>query len=256
LQRVVPLPPSGGDPDWLRHELRAALAVLAGFFRTASAFTRRPRAFAADFAAGAGGAQNPITFLATSGTLVTAVHIITDTVLGNEQRSSLADEIGKALGPYLYFVALGALIHALLRIRSPRPLRSSVAIALFAGGGPAAALGMFLLVLGTALKLTVADRTAPGVMAGVPPVLTGVVTVVVVAALASYHVIFALGMAGLHGVKRRWAGLALLLAVVALAFIAGAFRVHWNMPLGLHTPHLVAWPLGGHLGRLYVDLYF
>jgi hypothetical protein len=234
---------STSDPQWIRHEAKATVGVFANFFRTAVAFTRRPGAFAAEFAAGRSRAQNPLNFLATSSAIVACAGLLGNSLVGRDDGGSgLWEEIGKALGPYVYFAALGLITHALLRLRgSVRPLRSSIAMALFAGGGPAAAFSLLGTTMRVAVKLTVGDPNDPSLVQGLPPVLVVAMGVVFAASLLAYLVIFALAMAGLHGVTRRWGGLAVLGAFVACAFIAGAFHYHWRLSLPLHTPHPAIW---------------
>jgi len=151
---VAPLTPPlattpAAEPDWIRDHPVVQKAL--EFLGTAVAFSLRPAAFTREWLDGTRQATNPLSLIAASLTLVATLRVS----LGAGQAES-----GPATGwwgtlagtavPYLYSMWIGLLIHAFSGgFRRDRPrLRTTVALMLFASGGPLT-LGR-MLVEGTA----------------------------------------------------------------------------------------------------------
>jgi hypothetical protein len=108
----------------------------------------------------------------------------------------------------------------------------------------------------TTLKLTVGDPRREAMIAGLSPALAGVVLGLMLVAYFVYLTILALAMAGLHGVRGRFATLAIAVAVLGGGLLAGALRFHWRLRFPLNAIHPVLWPTGGNLGGIYADIWW
>src|SRR5262245_56682824 len=131
---------AGAEPDWIRaHPLiRQALE----FLRTAVDFTVRPGPFTREWLAGTREATNPLSMVALS---LTAVASLRAGLGVSAETAGAASGWWKTLAlsalPYLHYVVVGALLHALAGgFRADRPrLRTTVALMLFTAGGPVTA---------------------------------------------------------------------------------------------------------------------
>jgi hypothetical protein len=241
---------SAGPPEtrWLGDSLRATRDELALFAVTAAAVITRPARFAAAWARGDRRALNPLAFMATAAALVTVVATVASrlTPLGRPS-SSLWGEALDSLGPYIYYVALGVVCHPLLRLWGSRhPLTGSVAMSLYAGGGPGTLatlvdLGLFLFIQRHFGKVNFSGREllSPGVL--------GVGVFAMVVRMASF-VAFARALAGLHGLKTRGPLVALLVALVATGLVFGLLDPpgHYGMHVAigaLHHGRRLWWPV-------------
>ena len=143
-------PPEPGDvPPWLTDAIRDALDELRAFFLTAYEATVRPAHLAATWSIGKRRALNPIAFFATSLAITgTLQHLVSRARGGSDDASSLVSELAGNASPYVAYLSVGLLCHYLVWRRGPRPpLRGTLGIALYAGGGPAALVRFFDSVL-------------------------------------------------------------------------------------------------------------
>jgi hypothetical protein len=146
-------------PDWVRDALHQFVAEVRSFLRTAWDFTVRPGRFAVEWASGERHALNPLGFLATAFAVVGPLDALAAHLMVKERSSpSLLLAALGALLPFGYYLLLGALQHGVLKLcGARRPLRDTCAMALYAGGGPATAANVvvvLLLALRTALGST------------------------------------------------------------------------------------------------------
>jgi hypothetical protein len=157
-----------------------------------------------------------------------------------------------ALGPYAHFVALALVCHAVLRARGgAAPLRATVALSLYAAGGPAAALSLPFVVLASWLTAT---GQASNVDLRKGSALFWLVIALGLLALVSFAATLALALARLHRVRARWPALGLALALLASAFFfghldpPGTYGIHANLALRVQKtgPHSrkVQWNFG------------
>src|SRR4051812_5122670 len=137
---MAELPVAGDSPNWIREAAANAAGELRLFFQTARDFTAHPIRFAVAFTEGRQRAMNPLAFLATSAALLGGLRLLLRSLAGGaDENLSLVTQALDALAPYLHYAVLGSLAHAVFRLTGARrPLRDSLAMALFAGGGPAA----------------------------------------------------------------------------------------------------------------------
>jgi hypothetical protein len=221
-------------PDWIRDAVAVARHEVRRFVATGVAFCVRPQQFAASWVAGDERALNPLgcmaTALAVTGTLGAFVP-------GKDESGALA-ALAAAILPYVYYVVLGLLCHPLLRLSgSTRPLRVSVATALFAGAGPG-------LVIALSSYVAIWTRVAlfgpynGDVSAGLPvAALVALIIWIFVPAVVLFPITMALALAGAHGVRRRAAACALLIAFVIAGVIVGQLHTRHHFSLGV--PHFV-----------------
>lgn len=137
----------GEGPDWVREGIRQFLDEVRSFLRTALDVTVRPFRFAREWSTGQRHALNPLGFLATAFAVAGPANaLFARAVRLPDEPSSLVHDALAALTPFAYYLLLGALQHAILRLfGSQRPLRDSCAMALYAGGGPATLAHLFVL---------------------------------------------------------------------------------------------------------------
>jgi hypothetical protein len=228
---------SAGPPEtrWLRDSLRATQDELALFAITAAAVTARPAQFGATWARGERRALNPLAFMATAAALVTVTVTLASRLapLGRPS-SSLWGEALDSLGPYVYYVALGLVCHPVLRLWGSRhALAGSVAISLYAGGGPGTLatlvdLGLYLFIQRHFGKVSF---SGPELLS---PAVLSVGLFAMVVRVGSF-VAFARALAGLHGLKTRGPLVALLVALVATGLVFGLLDPpgHYGMHIAL-----------------------
>ena len=101
-------------------------------------------------------ALNPLAFLATSAALLGVVLQACDALIGGADDNSLVMNILHWLEPYALFALFGLFAHLSLRRKRAR---SSVAMALYAGAGPATMCGPVSILLVTALRLEMHQPT-------------------------------------------------------------------------------------------------
>ena len=227
-----PLPSATDAPDWVRETVRVTRDEIRRFVATAVGFMLRPARFGAAWAAGEGDALNPLGFVATALAITGAVAAVLDP---GDDGGRLALLVGHAILPYAYYAALGALCHPVLRaFGSTRPLRASVAVGLYAGGGP----GLLLLLVSAACQVLRAHlfglHDGP-ILRGAP--LWGEIAfgVLVGGATLWFFVALVGGQRGVHAIGHGRAGLAVLFAVVASGIALGV--AHHYVPFSMGAPH-------------------
>lgn len=226
-------------PDWVREALRQFGDEVRLFARTAIDFTLHPTQFALEWSSGARHALNPLGFLATSLAVVAPANAVAAWLLhqGDDASTPWRAALG-ALLPFAYYLFLGAAHHYVLRLfGSRRPLRDSCAMALYAGGGPAAAAG--LLVVASALVYhALSGRTT------VDGLHTRGAWILIASATLSFSLFMgtlATSLGGLHrrfGIRRWHMIVASVVALVASGLAFGMLR-----PPGSYGLHFV---LGWH----------
>jgi len=234
-------PESAEIPDWVADAVYKLWEELRQFFRAAWSISRRPAGFADNWAQGGMVSLNPLGFLATSlaflGVLLQSIRPL----LGSSNDDRLWIQLLDFLSPYLYYILLGLAAHMALRLSgSRRPLRGSVAIALYVGGGPAAALtvltlGMAVLALALGAEHEAVFRTIPGWS-------RWLVTSVFLGGFVAVQLVLARALKGLHAVSFARSIMALMVALVAVGLFTGACHYVWHIPTNFGFPHLVVWP--------------
>jgi hypothetical protein len=221
-------------PDWIRDAVAVARQEIRRFVATGVAFCVRPQRFAASWVAGDEHALNPLgcmaTALAVTGTLGAFVP-------GNGESGALA-ALAAAILPYVYYVVLGLLCHPLLRLSgSTRRLRVSVAMALFGGAGPGLVVALSSYVaIWTRVALFGPYHEDPS--SGLPTAaFVALLVWIFVPAIFLLPITMALALAGAHGVRRRTAACALLIAFVVAGVIVGQLHARHHFSLGV--PHFV-----------------
>ncbi len=235
-------PPTSAGPDWVRETIAVTRSEIRHFAATVNGFCRHPSRFSAAWMAGQTRALNPLGFLATALAISGTVGSL---VPGNDEGGILGN-LAAATLPYAYYVLLGVLCHPLLRLAgSTRPLRATVAISLFAGGGPGllVALGGDLMVC---LRVALFGAYKGSVAAGVPPWAQPPLLLLLFVPMLFLLASLALGLGGLHGLRRGRAAVALLIALLLSAVLLGV--LHGRFAFALGTPHLVftmrrGWPM-------------
>ena len=214
---------------------RQAVAEVGHFLHTAVAFTAHPGRFAEAWHAGKS-YLNPLAFLANS----FAVTGLLDAVLQNvgardASRDTLLVQFLAWLLPFVYFLAIGVIEHAVLRcFGSKRPLSASCAMALYAGGGPALAaqiLSVVLFAAFTALHLaTFASPREAFTLRGM------FLSFFAVSSLGVYALTLAIALRRLHapfGI-RRWQ----MLVATVVAFVVTGLFLGTLHPPGNYGVHL------------------
>lgn len=228
---------SNRGPDWLREAGAAIWEESVRFLVTVLQCTRHPRRFAAAWFAGETRALNPIGYVSTALAISAAVRSVTMALLSISDDSGFWSNVGAATLPYAYYALLGVLCHVVLRRReTARPLRASMAIALYIGGGPGLllSLAMWLCVwLYFAVTGTFPGHGILGAPGWAIPILLTPVT----AASGLFLTAMAGGFRGLHAASRARALVALLVALAGSALLLGALHAVFDFTLGV--PHFV-----------------
>jgi hypothetical protein len=134
------------------------------FVDTAHGFARAPASFSADWAAGRREALNPLGFMATA---LGIAGLAAALAPGSE--GGILSQIARAILPYAYYVALGLVAHPLLRLAGGRTgLRATLAISLFAGGGPGLVYTLSIYVV-YFLRVRMFPGFEAGLIRNVPP---------------------------------------------------------------------------------------
>jgi hypothetical protein len=141
-------------PDWVREALARSAEEARSFVLTGTLFTWRPGRFARDWANGQLRVLNPMGVLATGAGVLAVARLVLSWLLGRGGggREDLLGSVRDALAPFAHYVVLGALCHLALRtLGSRRRLRDSLAMSLFAGGGPGVLSPLVVYAVGAAL---------------------------------------------------------------------------------------------------------
>ena len=216
--------PALDTPDWVREAVLRTWDEARLFAQTALRFTTRPGRFAREWATGAQTALNPLAMLATAAGMVGSANNLLSRVSGTASGGdSLVGDVLAAGAPFLHYTLLGLGCHAVLRLfGSQRRVRDSVAMALFAGAGPAALVNLLIDALGALLYLE-AGRP-PLLPGGLFATLHGPLRELLVrfseAGFGTFLVTFGLALAALHQRKAATV-LALFLTLVAAGVLFG-----------------------------------
>lgn len=224
------------DPDWLSTHRLVQDAKL--YLDTVLAFSFRPRRFAREWAEGKREAMNPLTMVAlASGALATIRAATGASVAQGQAARSFWMTLAFTALPYLHYVLMGAVIHALIGgFRAGRPrLRSTVAMMLYAGSGPYTVISAVVAVAGGAFKLagwippdhdvqlhTGPQESASLHLAGSGLASMAILGVVAGAALGVLLVSMTLSVAALHRVRIWKVALTLVAAFFATGLLYGA----------------------------------
>jgi len=248
---MAEFPVPGESPRWPRAAIANAWGELRVFFATARAFTLHPVRFATAFTDGRQQAMNPLAFLATSAGLLGGLRLLLRAATGAADASpSLLSQILEALAPYLHYAALGCVAHLIFRATgSRRPLRDSLAMALFAGGGPATLADVFTVLTATAFDL------AHPPLPGVPPAAAQGIWLLLLIAMPTltfsvFSAALASSLAAGHRARQWWrTSLAILVSYTATGLLFGVmntqtrYGMHWVISFarsssGLPVPHI------------------
>jgi len=227
--------PRGQSPDWIAEAIRNARAELILFVRTALGFTAHPGRFSSAWIDGQQRALNPFAFLATSAAVLGVMRALLSPLFPkNAPDAGILGQILDALGPYAHYALLGVLAHGVFRLTgSKAQVRDSLAVALFAGGGPAS-IAQLVLTIVAALMFAIR-----GVESGKPTGGAWLVTILITAT-ASFTVFsfaFATGMAAIHRVGTRFTRTLRLVAAIAVAYVASGLAFGIFDPPGQYGLH-------------------
>jgi hypothetical protein len=212
-EREVEVRRSGDDHDWPSAALRSALDELAAWVATMRAVSRAPWRFGCSWASGDATALNPLAFLATSAAFIGIELQAAGALTGDADDSSLITNILHWLEPYALFALFGLFAHPFLRRKR---VRSSVAMALYAGAGPATLCALVAIILVTALRLALHQPTG-NLFAAVPAWGRLPLLALTWSVLIWFWISLTMALAGLHGVPHWRSALAVLGAQVLLA---------------------------------------
>jgi hypothetical protein len=227
------------SPDWIRDAYRQFVGELRLFLRTAVDVTREPVRFAGDWVHGRRHALNPLGFLATAFAILGPAMALLKryTQFGGDAPPSLWLEALGALLPFGHYLLLGALQHLFYRLGgSRRPLRDSLAMALYAAGGAGGIAQLFVMAL-----LLVTYR-AFGIlnMLDLPAPWKVPFLLLVLVPYALLYVVLGAAIAGVHRRPGWPAWQALAANLFALAVTACLFAV--AHPPGSYGLHLICGP--------------
>jgi hypothetical protein len=228
---------SDGGPDWVREAAAAVRGESVRFVRTAVYFSVHPRRFATAWYDGTTEALNPVGFLSTSLAISTAVVTVSAWLLDRKDDGGFWSNLGDATLPYIYYVLLGILSHVVLRLcGSTRPLRASVAIALFAGGGPGLVL-RFILYCQVWIHIALVGSFHGQLLPGLPGWYVPISQVLFYGSAAYFLLALAAGLRGLHAVSRGRTAGALVVALVSSGLALGV--LHDVIVFSFNVPHFV-----------------
>jgi hypothetical protein len=198
---------------------------------------RKPRQFAAEWSTGRRAALNPLGFLATSLAIIGVIDQVVGAIAHkpNNDGPLWAQFLG-FVAPYAYYALVGTMAHALLHLwGSRRPLRGSIAIGLYVGGGPLLATEIVTLV-----AVAIAASRGywhNGSFAAAPLWFQVPLSAWYYGTFIAVQIIFLRALAGLHDRAPSRCLTALLLALVLVGILAGALH-RSHLPLGIGVPHL------------------
>ncbi len=134
------------DPPWIRDAGRAVGREIGAYVATLRDFSRAPARFAVAWSSGEMAALNPLAFvlnaLAVLGPWRATWARLFDP---NPKSTPIWFDLAKPALPIVVNVVTTLVFHAIVRILgSKRPLRSSLAMALYVSGGPLAVLNFLL----------------------------------------------------------------------------------------------------------------
>jgi hypothetical protein len=228
----------------VRESVVAVRDEIVRFIATFVHFTRHPQRFAAAWYEGKTKALNPAGFLSTSLAVNAAVVVVIGWIRGTPgDADSMWSTLGDATLPYVYYVALGVLCHPVLRLcGSRRPLRATVAIALFSGGGPGLLL-RFSMYLQIAIHVALVGDFHGHFAERLPAWYAPISEVVFYGSFMAYALVLAAGLRGLHAARRWQVAIAIAMSLLTSAYVLGV--LHRALALDLSAPHLVMYWVHG-----------
>jgi len=149
-----------------------------------------------------------------------------DLVVGRSAGAQgLLEAVRDGVAPFAHYAVLGALCHVVLRAttRSRRKLSDSIAMSLFAGGGPGVASTLIVYVAGVAVWILAGrpDVVHNGLLGSLPPYAARPLLFIAYAGYALFLATLLLSLRALHGVPVWQAALALAAAVFVLGVLFG-----------------------------------
>jgi hypothetical protein len=133
-----------------------------------------------------------------------------------------------AIAPYVYYAEIGLIAHLILRIGgSQRRWTSSVAMAFYAGATFHISATMLIYLIGILATVALRPPMLPsqGIFAGLPPGLRAATALIGLVGNVGAFVAFGVAQARLHGAHAWRVVVAVLLAVLTSAAIAGVVRL-------------------------------
>jgi hypothetical protein len=244
---LAPRPLQHDGPAWIHEAVAITRDEIRAFVTTALGFMSQPGRFCGDWVEGRRSALNPLGFVATA----LGVSGLVKALVPDPAADGFWNHVSQAALPYVYFAVLGLLCHPLLRLGgSHRRLHASVAVSLFAGGGPGL-LSALSISLAVALRLTLFPPFEGSVLRGLPSWALGPFALLTYAPSLFLLATLALGLAGLHACSRLRAVAAVMVSVVVVGFTLGVLQrfVHLELPVP-HVEILVV------RGRILPDIWF
>src|SRR5438067_6518133 len=164
--------PAAEPPEWIRDAVGRSAAEVRSFVRTGALFTARPGKFAREWAEGRLRALNPLGVLATGAAVLAVARALLDWVVSRSApEGGVWKQLADAVAPFIHYAVLGLLCHAVLRVLgSRRKLSDSLAISLFAGGGPGVLTPIVVYLSGAVLWMASGrpDVIASGLLGSLP----------------------------------------------------------------------------------------
>ena len=235
-------------PDWVREAAVKSAEEVKSFVGTGVAFIARPGRFAREWAADQRTALNPLGVLATGAGVLASARALLDVVLGRPGAGGgLIESVADAVAPFVHYLFLGLICHLLLRRGSGRRLTDSLAMALFAGGGPGVLVPVVVYVAGVALWWTSGRPPVihNGLLGSLPHLQQRVLLGVSYAGYALFLACLTLALRALHRAPLWRAVLATALAVLFAALLFGLRPVDVSfgtrLLLRFHPLHFDIW---------------
>lgn len=220
------------DPDWLHAALSHFREEIVLYGRTGIACFRNPREFGRAFRTGTLEAMPPLSFFGASLGIITLVNQQGLAWAGLTLQGSFWQQLAVEALSYLKYVLIALIAHPLMRaFGSRRRWRSSLALSLYAGGGPSTWTGV-LVALPTLLLVRSFGQVQLHSLADfrhLPPHVlwaSAGISVFALLSLIVYLVVFARAMAGLHQVATWKAAAALLLGLLIANVAVTSARVN------------------------------
>lgn len=143
-------------PDWMGETRRKAVASVREWAAQAWMLTQTPQRFASAWATGKREALNPVHFLAVGSLVAVLCERAGRWLIGLPSQHGVAGWLSGSLGQMVNVVALGALMHVVLRRWSKSQFGISLGAVLFAIGGP----GVLCMIPGWAATILLHLRGA------------------------------------------------------------------------------------------------
>jgi len=212
-------------PDWIRDAIERAREEAWKYVATGVAFTLRPGRFASTWIEGRERALNPFAILATGAGVLSVARALLDLIVSRSAGTQgLLEAVRDGVAPFAHYAVLGALCHFVLRaIRSRRRLSDSIAMSLFAGGGPGVASTLIVYAAGVALWIVAGrpDVVHSGLLGSLPPYAARPLLWTAYAGYGLFLGTLMLSLRALHGVSIWKASLALAVAVLVVGVLFG-----------------------------------